>query len=264
MDKKYLRVLLPILITTLYAGLPFVLARAQETDASINTTIDANARVNSTSVDTNANVQVRPRPQFLPKMGPAVSNITSGTRDTFKTTASTTREAVQKRVDAIQTVVLDHKEALRQTMLESRANAQMRAEGAKQAAQARYGERVQRAVKHIVERLSATVNRLSDIATRIESRIVKFQEAGYDMSEASRLLEDAKLEIATASEKVATLSSLIEEALSSAAPRERLSDIRAGVADVKEALRTAKGALMEVVVSIRTEVSAGTDATITQ
>lgn len=107
-------------------------------------------------------------------------------------------------------------------------------------------------VENIVKRLNAALERFTDIAARMESRIEKLQADGVDMTTAISLHAEAEAKIADAKVKVDAIDVAVDAALASENPREAFSQsVRPVVAAAETALREAHKALVAVLRAIK-------------
>ncbi|MEK7068266.1 MAG: hypothetical protein AAB964_00435 [Patescibacteria group bacterium] len=228
-----------IIVSALIASLLVPSLALAQTGASAGATVNASSSQN--------------RAAPLPKLGPAIKNIASTTRDAIKTSASTTREAIKVRVDAIHALIEQHKEAV----AERKATLELRVEAAKTKARAKFNERIQQTVEALVDKLTNATDKLDAMADRVEEYIGTLESEGKDMSGSEALLAEARADITTAVEKATAASAALDAALASSTPKTEMPKVRAAIEEARVAIRAAHASLREVVVSIRIEASAG-------
>jgi hypothetical protein len=187
----------------------------------------------------------------MPKLGPAIKNMASSTRAEWKEFASTTRQAVRMKVDAIHTLIDKHKDAMRE-----------RSMAAREKAKARFGERVETLVGNVSDRLASTSARLAATADRIGSHIDKLQDDGNPMQQSSELLVVAKTDLATANEKILAVNVALEAAMGTTTPKGQIPAVRTAVKAAEDALKLVKDDLQKTLQSIRVEAAATTTSTI--
>lgn len=111
-------------------------------------------------------------------------------------------------------------------------------------------------MSNMITRMTAAIERLNDLALRIESRIAKI-EAGNtnaaETEEANRLLEEARDQISKARTALQELSGAYETvfAKDSASPISEFERIREMVQNVRESITGAHKALVQVIVTLR-------------
>lgn len=163
------------------------------------------------------------------KLGPVIKAINRDAKH-----ASTT---FKTRVEAIHKAIDEHKDRI-----EKRAD--------------RWGEKVLKHVRKIIERLERAVDKFENISARLDSRIEKLQAEGFATASSSALLIEANADIAVANEKVLAVSAAFDAALGTTTPKAHLGNIRAAVSAAQEALKEAKRSLTEVIRSIKVELRA--------
>lgn len=114
--------------------------------------------------------------------------------------------------------------------------------------------RIENFANGLFARLEAGADRLRNIASRIDSRIEKIEDAGVDMSTQVELLADAELQIDDAETQILEAEVALEAMLASDTPKEAFEDLKAELEEARNALREAKQALIDVVQSIRKEL----------
>ncbi|KKU50236.1 MAG: hypothetical protein A3F53_01070 [Candidatus Zambryskibacteria bacterium RIFCSPHIGHO2_12_FULL_48_10] len=96
--------------------------------------------------------------------------------------------------------------------------------------------------------LTATVERLGNIATRIESRIAKVKAAGGDVTQSEAAIAEARNHLSLAKTSISAFTSID---LSTGDVREKYDRVKAVAAEVKTHLREAHRSLMKAVVSLK-------------
>jgi len=107
---------------------------------------------------------------------------------------------------------------------------------------------VKRRVEHVTRVILATIGRLENIVTRIESRIEKIQVRGGDTTEAESFVEKAKGNLVDARIAVDAFANLD---LSGSTAKENFKTVRAAVAEAKEHIRAAHRNLMMAVRNLK-------------
>lgn len=107
---------------------------------------------------------------------------------------------------------------------------------------------------NVSRKMSAAIERLNVLGDRIESRIEKIEEAGYDMTDARALLETAREKITEADTETATALDDAKTALSEDMTRETFGAIASTLAHAKENLREAHQALVEVIRNMKASI----------
>lgn len=231
-----------------------------------------------------------PRPPLqrpLPKLGPMIKDTIQDARAGIKNAASTTREVVKDRVDAVHDLIDQHKmevraliagkkgqmssttmaqmEAKRQEMREKleqkKEEVHDRVEAAREKAQQKFGEAVQRSVSNIIDRLTKAAEHLTSIADRIDARIDEREAQGFNMSVSIGLLSTARTDIATAQDKIKAVGTTLTTALSSTTPKGEVPKVRAAVTVAEDALKKAKDSLQKTLESVRMEAASSTAST---
>lgn len=210
---------------------PLVLVHAQTTGASA----DASVQVNASSTRPGA-----------PKLGPAI-------KKTLQNAASTTGASIKARVEAVQGLIGDHKEAMHERLMQNKEALQERAAEVKDKVKARFSEAAQKAVGNIVDKLNAAVERLTKVAAGAQAHIDTLQTAGADVSGSVELLAQANTDISSAQVKIDAVATALEAVASSDTPKTEMANVRTAVQAAAEAIRTARASLKAVLESIRTE-----------
>ncbi|PIT91157.1 hypothetical protein COU17_01800 [Candidatus Kaiserbacteria bacterium CG10_big_fil_rev_8_21_14_0_10_49_17] len=144
-------------------------------------------------------------------------------------------------------------EERREAALENRAEAKARLE-------VRAQERILAFVERMVHRMEAAIERLLTLAERVESRITKFEERGLDMTEPRRLLSLSIDASAEASASLTEAEAAVRVMIDSDTPRNKYPEVKALFRETVKKIRDAHQALVEVIRSIKAEVSVQSDA----
>jgi CHASE3 domain sensor protein len=112
-------------------------------------------------------------------------------------------------------------------------------------------------VNNVIKRLRAAANRLDTLAARIESRIVKMEENGTDVSKAKNLLDTAKIKIEEAKSDISNITftpSQTDTTSPAAMIRADFESARESIQKAKTTLKEAHALLVDVIVSLRASV----------
>ena len=115
--------------------------------------------------------------------------------------------------------------------------------------------RVSRFVNNIKMKMDAAILRLEKLSERIESRIVKSEELGVDMTEAKLLLETSKDSIADAVDSIVVAFERAQEELKTEVSRDSFSGVVSGLTQTKESLKNAHASLVKVIRAMKTSTS---------
>lgn len=103
----------------------------------------------------------------------------------------------------------------------------------------------------MLRRLKAALHRLERVVERIASRIEKLKTRGVDTAKAEEKLARAREEIQVAKQTLAEAEEKFEQIFVSDNPKEIFLQVRALVYEVKESLKKAHRALVEVIISLK-------------
>lgn len=234
--------LIVFLIASLILTPAFAVAQGTGINASIRGEVKADMHASST----------RPMPH---KLGPAIKNLASTTRAEWKGSASTTRAAVKAKIDAMHALIDSHKATMKE-----------RAEAARAKAKENFGERIEKLVGQVSNRLASSSAKLSALALRIDARIEAHEAAGHDMSASSELLATAQADLADANNKITAVNQALADAMSvgTTTAKAAMPSVRAAVKAAQDALSLAKEDLQKTLRSIKVDagVTASTTTTI--
>lgn len=123
--------------------------------------------------------------------------------------------------------------------------------------QAKFQERIVNLSSNVIKRLSAGTERMSNIATRLETRIAKEKVLGVDTTNAEAKLAEAKSSIEKTREIITNLQS-VQAAMSSDRPRETFIPIRMQFAAARITLMTSHALLRETISILKNAAAMGT------
>lgn len=165
-----------------------------------------------------------------------IQNKASEKREGFGTKNAERKEKLDEKRDEIEAKKIERKEKLN--------------EKAK--------DRIEAYVNRIIKRLNAALDRLEKIAGRVESRIAKLEEKftdrSIDLSEAKRLLDVTKNEIAIARESVSSVEGAVAGALATDNPKESFSAIHELIKEASANVKSAHKALIDAIKAVKAEV----------
>ncbi|NQV93291.1 hypothetical protein HQ403_02225 [Candidatus Kaiserbacteria bacterium] len=120
-------------------------------------------------------------------------------------------------------------------------------------------ERVANFLNNVKRKMDAAISRLLQLSERIESRIVKLEERGVDMTESRRLIGDAKNDIEKAKENIATSVENAREALAADLSRDSFGNVVSELTKAKENLRNAHASLIQTIRAMKSSISDSQD-----
>lgn len=110
----------------------------------------------------------------------------------------------------------------------------------------RFQDRIFNLSRNVASRLEASIHRLRNISDRLDSRIVKLKNSGVDTSGAEANLAEARKSLREAQSDFDALSS-VQQALTSATPRESFGRIRTHFLATRDLLKKTHAQLTETV-----------------
>jgi len=114
-------------------------------------------------------------------------------------------------------------------------------------------------MENMITRMYAAVERLEVLSQRIDSRITKLEEDGFDMTSSKNLLDDAQVKIDDAKLKISGLSDGYESIIEVDNPKDYFERIRTDVQNIRDILKDIHLSLIEVVKTIRIEAGYSED-----
>lgn len=126
--------------------------------------------------------------------------------------------------------------------------------------QERVRVRVEALTSGLLENLNRKAARLANIADRIESQISLFESEGHSLESESEALAEARVTIEVAKTEIVEAETSLEAMLSSEEPREAFETFKTAVREARDALIASKQELMEVVRSIKLNLSLSAEA----
>ena len=182
-------------------------------------------------------------------------DMVDGMKDHMASTTDAMRMRAQQLMekrDMVRDQVSDRRDQMRENFQEKRDEIMEKRDERKQALRDQAKDRFGAYIARIVNRLNTALERLTQIANRIESRIAKMEsEHNVDLSAASDALADARALINAAGDDVEFIGTVAEDVLSSDNPGERFGEIRDAVGVAKESLKGIHQALRDAVVEIK-------------
>lgn len=124
---------------------------------------------------------------------------------------------------------------------ERRANAQIRVAEDVQM-------RIESSLDQTITQFEGAIQRLSDIADRLEKRLTDMHERGFDVALSLETLDNARVEIASSTEAIDSIARSVDEALSSETPQSVREALRFSLGEARTSLRNGREALLEAVV----------------
>lgn len=116
-------------------------------------------------------------------------------------------------------------------------------------------ERINKFLNNINRKMDAAIDRLDTLLGRIESRIVKFEERGIDMTEVRQHLEIANNNIRSAVESISTADANAREALAGDPSRDTFGNVVSELNGTKESLRSAHASLVKAISAMKASIS---------
>ncbi|MEX0919253.1 MAG: hypothetical protein WDZ64_00705 [Parcubacteria group bacterium] len=226
--------------------------------------VSENVTAQNASVDTTTEIRVLPL-EINSRVRLDNGNSTSSNvleqrqleAETRVETRTTQVETRQAEMDARSQVRTLESEERNRRIEARRAEAEARRVEARAQGEAALELMLKRQVENTMRIIAATIDRLENIALRIESRISKLKEAGGDTFVAERYLLEARTQLTLAEEKLTTFSTID---LSVERVQDNFQRIRAVASEIKILLRSAHGNLVMAVRSlgaVQAEVSTG-------
>ena len=226
------------------------------------------ALANEVEVETDVSVEAGMTPPPMPPKPPKTNAEMKANLEAKKAEMEARRaemETKKAEMEAKRASSTQHREDMREKMLERKASTTERIQDRKASSTARRIEFqkniAKRQVEHVTKVMLATIERLEKIILRIESRIEKVKGEGNDTSEAEGFVADAKQNLVDAE---ASVNAFVGIELSSDKAQENFEEIRNAAAEAREHIRMARENLMNAIRSLgslKAKVEADSSAT---
>jgi Mg2+ and Co2+ transporter CorA len=115
-------------------------------------------------------------------------------------------------------------------------------------------DRVEAFFERIFRRLSAAFERLATLADRIESRIVKLEEKGFNLEQASEAIATARAELVGIPEQIDQARSMMSELLTSENKRDTYQAIKSTLREISSSIRRVHALLVGAIRNIKANV----------
>ncbi len=116
-------------------------------------------------------------------------------------------------------------------------------------------DRISRFLNNIKRKMDSAVSRLGKLSDRIESRIVKLEERGVDMTDAKRLMDTAKSDMKVAGESINTIIERAKNAFEDNVSKGAFGGIISELSKTKETLKNAHRSLVKVIKIMKASLS---------
>lgn len=170
--------------------------------------------------------------------------------DALPPNRETVREAVTERRTEMQENLEERREEVQQNITERRT-----------ALAKQIQERITNLAANLSNRLDAVTARLENIVNRLDARIAKLAERNIDTTAAAAELENAKAAIDAAKNALATIDTLVQNAVTSENPRADWATVKMTYLTVREHVKDAHESLRTTVALLKTAVMAAPDET---
>lgn len=121
-------------------------------------------------------------------------------------------------------------------------------------------ERIHAFAERMFDRLQAAINRLSQLADRIDSRIQKFNEAGVDTTDAENALADARADIEAAQTHLDEAASVFTDIREGEIdPRDIFTDVKTLIKETTGLIKNAHASLVNVIRTLKGTLDAEID-----
>ncbi len=211
----------------------------------------------------DANTSVRPKDSLAPtntNQNQPVPN------DYTRIFLNPMRAEIQSRIETQQTLVEEREEALTSRREEMRIMTERRAEILTQAQERREEvsnrlsdeaeRRVQNTTQVVFERFNNAIRRMQNIASRIEARIERLENRGYDMSLARESLDLSAETLVVLESDLLEARSATDLMVQSENPLEFFLAIRSLVREMRTSLESTRQSFLETLRIIRASVEA--------
>tara|TARA_B100000508_G_scaffold141059_1_gene145730 strand:+ start:2307 stop:2984 length:678 start_codon:yes stop_codon:yes gene_type:complete len=191
----------------------------------------------------------------------AVAAVALAQEETGTSTPEERREALQEQAAERRAEIASSTEARR---AEFASTSEARKEAAQEVReerriqlQAQAQTRITNLAANMSNRMDAAIERLTNIADRLDSRIAKIQAEGVDTSAAEASLASARMSIDAAAAEIATIDTEVAAVVGSENVRTAWEGLKAKYQEIKNYIKTAHTELRNTVEALKTAVAAG-------
>lgn len=169
----------------------------------------------------------------------------------MKGTATTTPEVRKEVREEMHERIKDIREEAKEKREDLREEVKARREEIKLKVAREVAERVRKHFDRMLKRFDAAIERLEKLADRIESRLDKAAENGKDVFALRIKLDAARAKIAEAQTALDEAAAKFEAVVGADNPREAFKEVEALMKGVKEKIKAAHAALVDVINSLK-------------
>ena len=159
--------------------------------------------------------------------------------------------AQQSLKDAIKTKLEEQKAKIEEKVKENKMEVQQKVQEVKKKLEAKQAERIMAMSKKMLARFDLAVKRLDNLAGRVSSRLDAIAKTGKDVAKNRKALDEAKAKVDIVRTKLADAKASFDALINSETPKADFETAKAKLNDVKDAIKTAQSALVDVVSSIK-------------
>jgi uncharacterized protein YukE len=115
----------------------------------------------------------------------------------------------------------------------------------------RMQERVTNLSANLSNRFDAVIERLFNILNRLQSRMNKLSEQGWDTSEAQSYLDTARRSLTQAEENMSDIDTVVAGVVGASNPREAWQELKAIYVETRELIRSAHADMKTAILSLK-------------
>jgi hypothetical protein len=136
-----------------------------------------------------------------------------------------------------------------------RAHSEERRKNSRASVRQEVQQRIEFSLEQTITQFENAIYQLSNIAGRLENRLIQMHEQGFDVALSFEALDDARGEIALSAEAIGGISRSIGEALSSDTPWSARATLRVSLEEARTSLKNARVALLRAIAIGRPSVT---------
>lgn len=176
------------------------------------------------------------------------------------------RQAIIERVQAEQQEIKDEQRVIREESIvtredivasntldraEKRAKVEEHMDERKAIISERAKERITNLAANVSNRMEAAIARIQNVIDRVNTRIIKLEGAGLDVSEAQRIMASAQTSLDAAAAQIETIDVEVNAAVTAEDPRKAWQTVKAKYQSIRDQLRTAHSEIKAAIQALK-------------
>lgn len=253
MNKKI--TIIGVAIAFFFSGAGIIFAEENNVEPTLISNNDSSVSIEKTALEENQVVkkEVERKKSLLESYKEKIQSFTQK-KETQQNKIEERKSEMEAKKEEVLNKVQEKKAVTEENRINIQNKIEVKKEEIKEKLDEKRREQVQKSIENILSRFEKTIEKISEIKTNVQERILSLEAKGFDLTEAKNLNQKVDSQLELAKSKISEMKNSLTEILDSENPKKSLVESKIIIEETRTSIKEAHKSLVEVVRAIKASI----------